>query len=471
MLAQIAILAALAATSWAKPAIFTEIDSCTYSDNSTYAEPRPDNPSWDTTLLWTVNGTVHKPDDTITLTMPCVFKTTAASPKFDLRSNGITYARCSFVNGEYHHDASELKCTITDAVNGGHGALGRITIPLTFNAGYGADTNDLKCALKFTLGDNKLVFTEGDAQVVGHVKFDKVEGANLYRKSAPSTGAVVSYYRSKGCRTAGFKRGEIGLISPTPLDCNLVSFGIADTYNDFDLPTLFSGDFEYDVKCANDTVIVKFNSTPSGYNPILTVVEKGGTTKSLVTYIDKFTCADGSNDNGDNYDFDNGFNFTWISSPLSDTNATSVDSEDTHFNLAHDASDTTLTSKFVTVAPALTTEASAITIAPALPNEIDPELENAREPLGVIDDSSNDAGGSDAGLAVLLNGAKAPKVINEDEDDVSAVITLKMDASTLACDADENCQLKTVRPEAVCHGDDCLLATITDHANGAQKTS
>lgn len=273
--------------------VFTGIDSLTWVKGYDYGSAAPDHPSWMTKLSWSLDGSKHKPGDTVTLNMPCVYKMTADYPQFDLVADGKTYAQCAFYNGEYSYDFSELKCTVTKNLVDNASATGTVTIPVTFNVGLSGSDIDLKCAKKYHVGHNQIVFNDGGDDIVGDVNFEGGVPQKDRQKVSPALhkNTLLSRFQD-GCAN-GFDNGRIGFKTTTGnIDCSQVTAGFYTSMNAFDAIDEATSEFKHNIECLGQTVYMHFENVPKGYTPYITAMVDGRNVRDAVDFIQYLTCSD-----------------------------------------------------------------------------------------------------------------------------------------------------------------------------------
>ncbi|MCP8719472.1 MAG: hypothetical protein M5F18_09290, partial [Asgard group archaeon] len=279
--------------------VFTSFNSLTYFDAGNYGYQGPGNPTWTSTLGWSLDGSVASPGDTFTLIMPCVFKFTSPETSVDLTVDGVSYATCNLNNGEEFTTFSSMSCVVSSALTSTTQALGAVSIPFSFNVGGSGSSVDLEDATCFTAGTNTVTFKDGDNELSINAVFDKttasVSDEIISVRSVPSIGKLQQISIAKDC-PSGYGSGYMSIIikdNTAVMDCSSVHIGITNELNDWNQP-MNSESFSYTKSCSATEFIVSFTDIAAGYRPFMdSFLTTTGNAKLTVDYHYEYTCKNG----------------------------------------------------------------------------------------------------------------------------------------------------------------------------------
>ncbi|RLV91283.1 Agglutinin-like protein 1 [Spathaspora sp. JA1] len=279
--------------------VFKSFDSLEYRGSSTILNPV--KTGWNAILSWEVDGSWMKPGDTFTLNMPCVYRFTNTEPSIHLTENSIDYANCIFSPGDIALEYSELKCVLLPTVNQLTKAIGTISIPLTFNAGYSASTIDLKCSKYFHDGVNTVSFYDGDNVLSTQATFQRGVSTTasiiVYElRNIPSLNKQQQYLLQGTC-ARGYSQGRLGVIiygGTGLIDCSSVRAYASNSFNDWYLPESID-EILFTLDCSSREVNVRYENVPAGYRVFLEVFYHRTAGVQLdVDYVNRYICAGSS---------------------------------------------------------------------------------------------------------------------------------------------------------------------------------
>ncbi|KAI5959191.1 uncharacterized protein KGF55_005534, partial [Candida pseudojiufengensis] len=255
--------------------IFTNFNSLTYTPTVGYTHAAPNNPTWQATLDWTLDGTRLSAGDTFQLMMPCVFKFITDQTSVDLTAQGVSYATCQLRPGELIVAYSTLDCTVKPALSTNK-AYGSLTIPLTFNVGGSGNSVDMEDASCFDgAGQNTVTFRDGPNQLSIVVNFDipDVTSTTLGYDAVriiPTLNKQQIYALPHSC-PKGYSSGTLGLSAKgaQTFDCSNWHFGFSNTMNDWYFPRDFTTKYMTTQSCTPTLVTFSFKDVPAGYKPFI----------------------------------------------------------------------------------------------------------------------------------------------------------------------------------------------------------
>ncbi|RLV92894.1 Agglutinin-like protein 1 [Spathaspora sp. JA1] len=268
-----------------------------YTTEKPYLFLGPGLASWIADLVWELDGSWMKPGDTFTLNMPCVFKFTTPEPSIHLHANSTDYANCVFSPGDISHAYSELKCVLLPTVNQSTKAIGKISVPLTFNPGYSSSEIDLKCSTMFRHGVNTVSFYDGDNILSTQTTFtggsSTVPTTIIYSlRTVPSINKQQQYLLQGSC-PRGHVQGLLGiriLGGTGSIDCSSMRSYMTNTLNPWYYPKN-AYPYTYQWSCRSQVVSFLYGNMASGYRVFLEgFINRIEGVKLQVEYVNQFEC-------------------------------------------------------------------------------------------------------------------------------------------------------------------------------------
>ncbi|ODV76727.1 uncharacterized protein CANTADRAFT_41270, partial [Suhomyces tanzawaensis NRRL Y-17324] len=288
--------------------VFTSLDSIVFKCQNNALNPIPATPSWIATLVWGMDSTLVSPDDTFTLTMPCVFSIPLGSNTLDLQAEGKTYATCLVTAGGVSLPYSTIQCTVTNDILLGDVVEGTVFFPVTFNGGGSSSPADLECAVKITSGRNNIAFLDGSSLLSTVVDFN--EGSengkdllllNNYIKSLPASNNLQALVMGSGnCQG----QTSVSLVAMTvsvgginaAIDCDSLEPHVTNGINDWSFPESSEpGDFDFYTECSPGRVLFLVNDLAPGLRPYMNFAFSDPTSDAIQVQVSvSNACDDGT---------------------------------------------------------------------------------------------------------------------------------------------------------------------------------
>jgi transposase-like protein len=290
--------------------VFKSIDSITFDNKANAPTRAPWSPNWIVTASWNLDSAKGVAiGDWFKLIMPCVYAVQQESLTLELTVDGTAYASCSVLSGNFLRAESELFCVVLPSFGKNNVYSGKITFPVTFNAGgNGQLWTGINCGHVFSTGPTSLIgsVTWNDAVTTLTCDVD-FEAGNQY--TDPENGVIFNRYiftrkQNELYLLAGFcPRGytyvTLGMKVSTTFDYSTLTQGLEDVLNAFYLPiqTIILTGSEV-IRASNSEFKLTMNYVGAGWKPMIGITAETAD-ELTVDYLNTYVCM-GSTDVIDN---------------------------------------------------------------------------------------------------------------------------------------------------------------------------